>query len=242
VHLTVTGLAVGDSIVGSHIEVHDTSDNFTSLQPFSLFALLDGSTGGSADYSARRTREAASQVMTRSRMYVVLVADSELPPSAATLTSIAVRISNGETRLVGDYDLNGSVNGGDFLLWQRTLGSPEELVADGSLNSTVDIADYAIWRNNYGAGIGPPGDFDGDGNVNGSDFLKWQRALGSTEPAVDASKNGVVDGADLVAWRGNFGIAGGSRAEAASVPEPSASVLALAGIAIIARAFVQACR
>jgi hypothetical protein len=45
-----------------------------------------------------------------------------------------------------DYDDNGRVDGGDFLKWQRTLGSESDLAADGSGNGMIDAADLAVWR------------------------------------------------------------------------------------------------
>ena len=52
-------------------------------------------------------------------------------------------------------------------------------------------------------------DFDGDGNVDGSDFLTWQRGLGKSGNAVaadgDANGDQNVDGADLSAWIAQFG-------------------------------------
>jgi hypothetical protein len=50
-----------------------------------------------------------------------------------------------------------------------------------------------------------PGDFDGNGVVDGSDFLAWQRGLG-----------GAFDAEDLATWRTNFG--NGAQAAAAQSP------------------------
>jgi hypothetical protein len=70
---------------------------------------------------------------------------------------------------------------------------------------------------------GVAGDYDADGDVDGNDFLVWQRNLGSTTNlAADGSKNGVVDGADLTVWRGHFPSSTGL---AAAMPEPSAALL-----------------
>ncbi len=56
---------------------------------------------------------------------------------------------------------------------------------------------------------GTTADFDTDGNVDGSEFLTWQRnsgALGGASRANgDASGDGNVDGADLGIWGSNFG-------------------------------------
>jgi hypothetical protein len=64
-----------------------------------------------------------------------------------------------------------------------------------------------------------PGDFDGDGDVDGNDFLVLQRGEGT----------GNI-GADLTAWKANFGSGGAI----AAVPEPGSLLLALtAGLAAL---------
>lgn len=54
--------------------------------------------------------------------------------------------------LAGDYDANGTVDGSDFLLWQRTLGAEVTAGsgADGSGNGFVDAADLGVWRDHFG--------------------------------------------------------------------------------------------
>jgi hypothetical protein len=64
-----------------------------------------------------------------------------------------------------------------------------------------------------------PGDFDGDGVVDGADFLVWQRG---------ESPNGLTDG-DLQLWKDN--LVAGSAAAAAAVPEPASVVLLAMGSA-----------
>ena len=57
-------------------------------------------------------------------------------------------------RLRGDYDLNGSVVGADFLQWQREFGSvttPHGAGADGNVDGFVNAADLSIWLDNFGA-------------------------------------------------------------------------------------------
>jgi hypothetical protein len=82
--------------------------------------------------------------------------------------------------------------------------------------------------------------FDNDNAVNGNDLLIWQRGLGKgpTPPAVngdgDANGDGIVNNADLTAWRNTFGPA--SVAAASAVPEPAAATLAaIFGLALAAR-------
>jgi hypothetical protein len=65
------------------------------------------------------------------------------------------------------------------------------------------------------------GDFDLDGDVDGNDFLVWQRG-GSPTP---------LSAADFNAWKTNFGAVSAAAASGA-VPEPSGGSLALAAIAL----------
>jgi hypothetical protein len=64
--------------------------------------------------------------------------------------------------LVGDYDLDGDVDNGDYNRWRMTFGQTVSVVgnnADGNKNGVVDAADYVVWRENLGAslfsGVGP---------------------------------------------------------------------------------------
>lgn len=79
----------------------------------------------------------------------------------------------------------------------------------------------------------PPraGDYDYDNDVDGNDFLVWQRTLGSSVATAgiraDGNGNNVVDAGDLTVWRNNFATAVGA---VAGVPEPTGVVLAAAGL------------
>lgn len=72
-------------------------------------------------------------------------------------------------------------------------------------------------------------DFDGDGDVDGADFLTWQRGVGTNVGAQfgngDANRDGAINGLDLDIWKGMFGA---SSVAASPVPEPSAVALTIA--------------
>ncbi len=89
----------------------------------------------------------------------------------------------------------------------------------GSLDD-VRIYDEALTEAQIEDIMGPPatqpGDFDGDGDVDGADNLKWQLDLG--------------DAANLALWKDNYGFSDASATALGAVPEPGS--LALFGLAI----------
>lgn len=81
-------------------------------------------------------------------------------------------------------------------------------------------------------------DFNGDGLVDGADFLIWQRGFGlsaQTDKSLgDADGDGNVNDADLIVWKDQFGTSTLPPAPVSAVPEPGAlalAALALGGIA-----------
>jgi hypothetical protein len=92
--------------------------------------------------------------------------------------------------------------------------------------------------------IGPthPGDFDGDGDVDGADFVAWQTNFPTASGAIlaqgDADGDGDVDGADFVVWQTNFPFTPGPGTT--SIPEPVAMFLAVFGT--IGITVFQVCR
>jgi hypothetical protein len=77
-------------------------------------------------------------------------------------------------------------------------------------------------------------DFDNDGDVDGSDFLVWQRGVGvgNSNATGDANGDGMVNGADLGVWRTQFGPAA---PPVSAIPEPAFCVL----LALVACGWVQ---
>lgn len=85
-------------------------------------------------------------------------------------------------------------------------------------------------------------DFNGDGDVDGSDFLAWQRGFesGTTPAEGDADGSGDVNAVDLGIWQTQFGIGngnGGGSLTGVAVPEPSAMALFL--VAALVTAFIR---
>lgn len=112
------------------------------------------------------------------------------------------------------------------------IGGP--LSTDQALFTDIDVSVIPF---------APPedADFDADGDVDGADFLAWQRGVGGVNGTdlADGNANGdtAVDGADLAIWESQFGTA---TINASSVPEPAS--LALGGMALAACASIAARR
>jgi hypothetical protein len=102
----------------------------------------------------------------------------------------------------GQLVSNGGFNGPN-----RVLGIPTATLNRLINGQSVGLAIGSIPP----APTSPPGDYDVDGDVDGGDFLNWQRQLGSTVPTgtgADGSDNGMVDAADLQVWKEAFGDVG----------------------------------
>ena len=85
------------------------------------------------------------------------------------------------------------------------------------------------------SGLAPTdADFDNDLDVDGTDFLIWQRNLGAIAPNTpgDADGSGAVNATDLVIWKGKFGTAPSFTA----IPEPAGGcIMLMVGATIAAR-------
>jgi hypothetical protein len=79
---------------------------------------------------------------------------------------------------------------------------------------------------NRAAGL--PGDYDLDADVDGNDFLVWQRTLGTGPAAADATLDGVVDAGDLAVWQQDFGRRTDFDAFATTIPEPTGAAIVVA--------------
>ncbi len=86
---------------------------------------------------------------------------------------------------------------------------------------------------------GDNADFNGDGVVDGADFLAWQRGYGTLSSAElthgDANDDGLVDAADLNAWQEAFGTSAPpvGASIAAAVPEPTSFGVGAAALSLV---------
>jgi hypothetical protein len=95
----------------------------------------------------------------------------------------------------------------------------EFVLATNAGNFTYPVAYYFDNVRFTTPSEGIPGDFDGDGIVDGHDLLTWQRGQSPSQ-------------ADLTLWQNNFGMGAALSASIAVVPEPSSLAMLLVGFGI----------
>jgi autotransporter-associated beta strand protein len=155
-------------------------------------------------------------------------------------------VNTGALDLSGGATLNvtgigGNLTAGDYELIQfagALTGTAANIAlgtipVSGGLSASIVIDSNSV---NLHVGASHAGDFDGDGDVDGADFVAWQTnfptASGATLAQGDADGDGDVDGADFVVWQTNFPFTPGPGAS--SVPEPNAIVIIGIGIGFVA--------
>lgn len=119
---------------------------------------------------------------------------------------------------------------GDQLLGEIFDGSQDSFLVDLPAEVTLEgfhaisvwcvAADLSFGSGTFTAVDKPSADFDLDGDVDGSDFLHWQRGESTTPPSA----------ADLDLWQTNYGVTEQLSATFTSAPEPSSMLLLLLGI------------
>jgi uncharacterized membrane protein len=117
----------------------------------------------------------------------------------STTGSVSVEVFDAEMTPLDSPD---SINSG--AMHYRVSTSETHYLRLSGTSSDVDVSL---------AFTGLAGDFDGDGDVDGRDFLVWQRGYGSgpaaTTSAGDADGDGFVGSSDLAIWQDNYGERGG---------------------------------
>ena len=152
---------------------------------------------------------------------------------------LALVVYDPEPVLRGDFNENGEIDLGDIDLLTAASASGEDppefdLTGDGEVNQ----ADVTEWAKADDIGYTWIGDANFDGEFNTGDFVQVL-GIGKYElPGATAvwsegdwNGDGVFGTGDLVAALGDGGYENGPRMDVASVPEPSAIVLSLLGLA-----------
>ena len=113
------------------------------------------------------------------------------------------------------FDIVGAEEGDTFAF--GVMAGPNSFGNSGIAGFSFDVLP---------AVAGDNADFDGNGRVDGNDFLAWQRGFGGAGSLMngDANGDGNVDAADLDVWKLQFG-AGAATVASGAVPEPTAAAL-----------------
>lgn len=146
--------------------------------------------------------------------------------------SIAFNTSDNTFEITGDHDdpafqqFSGAIDPSNIYALFEDLG-PSGVLEFDYLYIQSNSADYPLLSEIKvevsDIPIGQPGDFDGDGDVDGRDFLSWQRGVSPTP----------FSAADLATWQGAYN--GGALAAVNTVPEPTALLLLLMGVVGLAQ-------
>ncbi|MCA9236070.1 MAG: hypothetical protein KDA44_11400 [Planctomycetales bacterium] len=107
----------------------------------------------------------------------------------------------------GWADIAGAAYGDDYTLHYLAAG---------------ELAGFTLLTVGAANATGLAGDFDGDFDVDGFDFLAWQRGQ-SPNPR---------SAADLADWQANFGLVSTSATQFSAAPEPAGAMLAVLAIGI----------
>jgi hypothetical protein len=136
------------------------------------------------------------------------------------------------------YQYNGGT--GNFAIQSRELISIASATPDDAFGNEFDLRDsnfYFTWVDFTNPLSLPsiPGDFDGDGKVDGLDLTVWKTAFAAHTANADANGDGDSDGDDFLVWQRNLG-AGVPGGASAAAPEPtSLSLMAAAAVMFACR-------
>lgn len=117
--------------------------------------------------------------------------------------------------LDGEFIKHVSMSG--LRIGNSTPALENTLIFGDSSDASGDVSAEWYRVGVYGSVI--PGDFDQDGDVDGRDFLVWQRGSES-----------LYDAGDLADWKNNYGLQSSSLFAAMAVPEPMTGGLLIVGV------------
>jgi len=158
------------------------------------------------DVSEDRLRWYINGVNTNTDPAQQLAGNGQYPNFDGPLLLGTTRTYSGRQYLDGFLD--------EFAVYDKRLDDPD---GDGDESDSRILAHF----NELDLYTNIAGDFGGDGNVNGSDFLRWQ--LGESP---GRGLDGSLSADDLADWEATFGQAAPLLAGVGVVPEPSSLLLA----------------
>jgi hypothetical protein len=149
-----------------------------------------------------------------------------------------ISAANWESLVFEDWQTaNGGPGGGP----PATVGHDAAVhLVEQDLYLDIRFTDWGIGMDSGGyfayerAAITPSADFDRDGDVDGRDFLTWQRNAGMADPLQsdgDANFDGAINTADLAVWQAAY--ANPPISAIAAVPEPGGLFAAGVGLATL---------
>ncbi len=152
---TTAGFTAGLDL-DSFMAAGDASTFVTTLSPFTGSATLPA--GGGNDFTATFDTAAVGAF---AATYTLAFSDENLSGATSLGTMTLTLSGTVEAPMFvenADFDADGDVDGGDFLTWQRGLGTASATPSDGNANhdQTVDADDLAIWSGQFGQPPGPP--------------------------------------------------------------------------------------
>ncbi len=79
--------------------------------------------------------------------------------------------------------------------------------ADFDVDDDIDGTDFLTWQRGFGQSSAghSQGDADGSSEIDQSDLLAWQQGFGDSSSSADFNLDGKVDGDDLSLWQSSFG-------------------------------------
>jgi serralysin len=108
--------------------------------------------GSASNTIAGQIESIADLSLTTPGQYFVRVAGAT---DSVQLFELALSATSLVVAPTGDFDGSGTVDGHDFLMWQRSLGaSGANLPADGNRDGVVNAADLALWKQSFGQSPG----------------------------------------------------------------------------------------
>ncbi|MBN1853989.1 MAG: PEP-CTERM sorting domain-containing protein [Pirellulales bacterium] len=195
------------------IDSYEITSESNSLDPIGWNSLEEQDYEGNGAPGTGNGWEEAGGIGTHQLIESYLLGDSELTDG----TSISLGFA---------YDYDKPAAAEDLVFSYHVAGDPAYLRAglvtyfDGEVNNA---------------------DFDGDSDVDGADFLAWQKGFGMTSGATradgDANADGSVNATDLAVWKSQFGTGGAASQGLAGTAVPEPGTLGLLLLAAVGLAF-----